>query len=366
MQKDIYSNTAILIPSLNPDENFISIIDGLSAAGFLHIIVVNDGSAPELRYIFDRIEQFDTVTVLHHAVNLGKGRALKTGFNYALANLSHLCGVVTADSDGQHTCKDILRTAEALLENPDTLILGSRDFSQKIVPKKSRFGNVITRNVFRLLCGIKVSDTQTGLRGIPSGYMRGLMNVCGERFEFEMNMLVECREKAVPIKEVPIETVYLNGNKSSKFNPLLDSYRVYMVFIKYIISALLSFSLDLFLFWLAFAAARAFDVDLSDKAALSAVTMAATVSSRVGSSIFNYIVNRTAVFKQKCKNTVYKYYALAAVQMLLSGAFVFLLCNYLAFPEMAAKIPVDLGLAIFSFTVQKEWVFKNRKQLRSA
>ncbi|MCR5179052.1 MAG: glycosyltransferase family 2 protein, partial [Lachnospiraceae bacterium] len=210
----------VIIPAYEPDEKLAGLIKELKDNISSPVIVVDDGSDPALfGSIFEEVRSLG-VMVLTHAVNMGKGRALKTAFNYCLNEYTDLAGVVTADSDGQHSVDDIKAVSEALLEEKNSLIIGARDFSKSGVPAKSFLGNRITSRVMKILIGISVSDTQTGLRGIPADFMRTLLTEKGERYEFETNMLIASKDHGVPIREVAIETIYIDGNKSSHFNPV--------------------------------------------------------------------------------------------------------------------------------------------------
>ena len=217
----------VLIPSLSPDERLPRYVQELLRAGYGRIVVVDDGSAESYQPIFDRIAGWEGCVVRHHPVNRGKGAALRTGYRYILDETDHM-GIVTADSDGQHTVPDTLKLTEKLSDKRE-LLLGSRDFSRKSknVPFRSRFGNRTTSVVFRLLYGRWLPDTQTGLRALPRELLAFSLGVPGNRFEYEMNQLVWCAKKKVPITVMPIETVYLEENKSSHFHPLRDTWRIY-------------------------------------------------------------------------------------------------------------------------------------------
>ena len=212
-------DVTILIPAYQPDDKLVALVARLRAA-FAHVVVVDDGST-EGRAVFDAIRaQVDAVLV--HAVNRGKGAALKTGFAWIRANQSGTKGVVTADADGQHTVADITRVAEAVAEHPGGLVLGVRRFNGH-VPFRSRFGNYWTMGFFWLITGLAVKDTQTGLRGIPRDLLDRVANLPGDRYEYEMRMLVDARLHPQKPRQIPIETVYLDGNKSSHFRPLRDT-----------------------------------------------------------------------------------------------------------------------------------------------
>ena len=180
----------VILPSLNPDEKMVNTVVGLKEHGFDDIVVVNDGSDQAHLAPFESVAGLEGVTVLTHEVNKGKGRAMKTAFEYIMKNRSGISGVVTVDGDGQHLPKDIRRCGEKMEENPDKVVLGVRDFSSPDVPARSRFGNNLTRFVFRFACGIKISDTQTGLRAIPFKYLSLMTKIDGERYEYETNQLL--------------------------------------------------------------------------------------------------------------------------------------------------------------------------------
>lgn len=355
-------NVTAIVPSLNPDEKFLRVVQGLVESGFESIILVDDGSKPECKVWFERAMEYPQCTLLVHEVNKGKGRALKTAFEHFLSLNNGHAGVVTLDGDGQHAMTDVVNCAKALEENPKDLILGVRVFTGENVPARSRMGNHITSFVFKMLCGIPVTDTQTGLRGISADFCRYLLDVKGERFEFETNMLLVTRRADVSIREVPIETVYIEENKSSHFRVFRDSFSIYGLilkfilpsFLKYVVTALLSFGLDealIFLFCWLFAFGITDDVLASSLAAILA---------RILSSLFNFAANRTVVFRSKdgMGKTMAKYYALWVVQLASSIGLSFLFSSWVGCPFEVATLPVNLFLALVSFFVQRGWVFK--------
>lgn len=347
-------NVTAIVPSLNPDEKFLRVVEGLVEAGFESIILVDDGSRADCRVWFERAMEYPQCTLLRHGKNLGKGRALKTAFNHFLSLENGHAGVVTLDGDGQHAMPDVVNCAKALEEDPGSLVLGVRVFSGDHVPARSRLGNHITSFIFKTLCGIPVSDTQTGLRGISTEFCRYLLDVKGERFEFETNMLLETRRAEVTIREVPIETVYIEENKSSHFRVIRDSVAIYGLILKYLSSSILSFVLDwglfTFLIWL-----------LGNIAGdLGQINIyIATAGARIVSSLFNFALNRTVVFRSRegIGKTMIRYYILCVCQLLCSAGLVHLL-SLTGCPSAVAKIPVDILLFCISFRIQRSWVFR--------
>ena len=275
---------------------------------------------------------------------------------YTLPLFTAISDAITADSDGQHTPDCILACAEALIEHPNSLILGCRCFEGEDVPARSEFGNKCTRVVMKYLTGITVSDTQTGLRGIPAVFMQQLLMVKGERFEFETNMLLETKTRKIPIVEVPIKTIYIEENKTSHFNPIKDSVRIYMIFGKFLFSSLSSSVVDLVLFSVFCFLLRDMDFQV-----VSYIT-AATVLARILSAFYNYSMNYKVVFQSETpmKQSLPRYIGLAVVQMSFSALLVNKLYPLFGGVEVLVKIPVDVLLFFLSFVIQREFVYTEK------
>lgn len=220
-------NSAIVIPALNPSENLIEYIQDLLSKGASMIIVVNDGSEPGKDRIFDQIREMDHCHVLTHDINRGKGRALKTAFEYFQKAGISLSGVITADSDGQHSADDVQKIAEVLEIGRRSIILGVRDLNAEHVPFRSTIGNRLTTYLFQCLYGYRLDDTQTGLRGIPVSELSDIVRLKGERYEYEINMLIHARRAGIPFVEIPIETIYFNNNEGSHYKSIGDSLKIF-------------------------------------------------------------------------------------------------------------------------------------------
>jgi len=223
---------AIVLPSLDPDQKFITVVDGLLERGFRHIVIVDDGSDAQHRPLFDEAARHPECHVLRHPYNKGKGQALKTAFRYLLEQESGLFGAITIDGDGQHLPEDIIACGERMLAEGDKIVLGCRDFDQPGVPPRSVAGNKTTSRMFRLLYGIRLSDTQTGLRAIPRQYLAPFCGIEGDRFEYETNMLLEMHRQGIPFVEQPIATVYDPDDYSSHYHAIKDSWRIIRVMFK--------------------------------------------------------------------------------------------------------------------------------------
>lgn len=331
----------VLIPAYKPDERLIALTQELLESK-LDVMLVDDGGQKAFEHIFEACRALGAKVAVH-AVNMGKGRALKTGINACLLEWPDLFGVVTADADGQHTPKDILRLIDALYEHPDKLVLGSREFTGD-VPFKSRWGNRITRAVYALASGVHVGDTQTGLRALPRCALEEMARIDGERYEYEMNVLLKLRDMHLGVFEVPIETIYIDDNAGSHFNPVRDAMRIYAVIFKYLFSSITSFVVDYALYWLCLS--------------LGLSGFVSYALARVVSSQVNYRLNKHTVFSGRGgKHSMAKYYALAVVQGALGATLVQFLPTVMPLSAGIIKIPVDIILFCISYVIQRDYVF---------
>ena len=354
------NNFTLIIPSLDPDEKLSQTVISAIEAGIEDVILVDDGSRDDCRHWFTELESaYSQVTLLTHEKNMGKGAALKTAFTWFLENRKGRYGVVTADGDGQHRTEDIIACAREMTQGESAVVLGCRNFQLENVPPKSRFGNRTTSFVFRLFFGMKLSDTQTGLRAIPTEYIRSIMEAAGTRYEFETNMLILMGQRRIPYREVEIETVYIDENSASHFRPVRDSLRVYGLILKYAANSLASALVDLFVFYLL----GKFVFTGDDRMAV----LLSTVGARVVSALVNFGIGKRFVFENHtgAARTLVRYLCLAVPVMLLSWLTVYGLSQLAGagvghFGRTLIKIPVDIVLFLISFNVQRSWVFADK------
>lgn len=345
----------IIIPAYKPERTIMMEFIKKVKNKFTKIVVIDDGSGKEYTDFFKELQN-NGIVVLKHYINFGKGRGIKTAFNYVLNNYSNITGVVTADCDGQHYVEDIIKCAEKLREDPKKLVIGYRNFDEKQVPFKSRFGNKLTRTIFGAFVGIKIIDTQSGLRAFGTKTMETFLRTTGERYEYETNMLIDCKEKDIQIAEVPISTVYIQNNKGTHFNPIKDSIAIYKIFAKYIISSLSSFMLDIILY-------AAF-IKALPNINLQGITqiVIATIIARIISAAYNFAINSKVVFKNQDRNSIIKYFILCVVQMFVSAFAVSQLFKLLNINSTIIKVVVDTIIFIINFVIQREWVFKKKEK----
>ncbi|GMR71142.1 MULTISPECIES: bifunctional glycosyltransferase family 2/GtrA family protein [Aerococcus] len=344
------SQPMIVIPSLEPDQKLIHLLDTIRQQDTqIPILIIDDGSGPDYKYIFQLAETNYNTTNIHLPKNLGKGAALKIAMDHIIKNEPQIDKMVTIDSDGQHSYEDMVKTIQMSDQHPDGLILGTRQFDEKI-PFRSKFGNVITRNILKWTTGIEIEDTQTGLRVIPRSFLPVLQTVDGDRFEYETNMLIETKKQGWPIYSQPITTTYIEGNASSHFRIIADSVSIYGVVFKYILSSISSFIVDIVAYTILIYLFNQLDF---------ASILFASIGSRAISSLFNYYVNQKFVFARNTPYSLLKYYTLVIVQICLSAVLVYAVHAVLQSEEVVAvKVIVDTLLFVLSYYVQKNFIFK--------
>ena len=352
-----------LIPAYEPDEKIKKLAYELTEKGF-DIVVVDDGSGPDYAELFEELSQ--KATVLTHAVNRGKGAALKTGLSYINKYMAYTESVltpagaetvsgrdaviVTVDADGQHLPDDVLRVAEISAQRRDALVLGSRALSEDI-PVRSRFGNTITRHVYSAATGVHVHDTQTGLRAFHRSLIPRLLQIEGDRYEYEINMLMQLAAEGVPIIEERIETVYEDNNSGSHFRTVRDSLRVYREILKFSASSLASFAIDYGMYALLLAATGA--------AGIANSLVISNIGARLVSGTANYTMNKKLVFRSRTgfAKSAAQYFLLAA--FILAGNTIVLstLAGTLGINRFAAKLITEVIFFAISWTVQKYVIF---------
>ena len=330
-----------LIPAYEPDEKLINLVKELKENNY-KIVVVNDGSNKDYDKVFNKIKKESKV--IEYDQNQGKGHALKTGLRYIGKQYKDAV-IVTMDADGQHTVKDANHLCEYVKQHPKQIALGSRFRSRK-TPLRSKIGNAITMVVFKLSTGSKIYDTQTGLRAFSTELLPYLLSIEGNRYEYEMNVLLNLNRNKIKSKEIPIEVIYIDNNKASHFKTIRDSYLIYKEIIKFSGSSIISFIVDYLLYSVSFI--------LTKKLILS------NVLARIISGTINYTINKKIVFKSK-KNTLQSaiyYIFLALVILILNTLILKSLVTFIGINAYIAKIITEIILFTLSYTVQKRYIFR--------
>lgn len=336
--------TILLIPSYQPTVLFCELLEDVRKSDPSPIVVVDDGSGPAYRELFERAARVPGTTVLRNAVNLGKGSALKHGMNHVLVHHPDCAGIVTADGDGQHAVDDIVKVASELRLRPTEVIFGCRDF-RKDVPFRSKIGNVVSRYVYRFLVGLNLSDTQTGLRGIPRRLMELSLGIRSNRYEFETEQIITAKVAQLKFREVPIQTVYIDDNRGSHFNPILDLFRIYFVLLRYALSSIATALTDFAVFYVLTANGMAL--------------LGANLSARAFALWLQFMLLQKYVFKSKAGLSIFAAYVAyvffsgylsSAMQAQFAGQFIDL--------PLLAKVVVESVIWIFNFMFLRDIIFR--------
>ena len=342
----------ILIPAYKPDQSLVRLAHALKAQdASAEILVIDDGSGSTYAPIFAELH-LDGAIVQTHPVNRGKGAALRTGIAWAKANRPGEV-IVTADADGQHLPRDIfrvgVRTETAAAAGQRTIILGVRTKPDPNageegtkVPLRSKIGNSATVGFFALATGARVADTQTGLRGFTPQILDWLLQIPGDKYEYEFSMLLRATRADVELVQVPIVKVYEPGNPTSHFRPLQDSALIYAPLLAFLTGFLVD-AIALFVL-----------------VGMGAPLLGAVVGARIISALTNFTVNRIIMHdggSRPSTSSSLVRYATLAVSILAANAALMEALTGLGASLLVAKILTELILIPVSFAVQRRWVF---------
>lgn len=329
----------IIIPAYNPDNHLIDVLDGLKK---YQVIVVDDGS--KSKKIFDEVKKYKNVILLKHDINMGKGKAMKTAMEYVYNNIED-DGIIFVDADGQHKKKDIENVISSFNLNKDSLVIGSRCFKGEI-PWKSKIGNNITKFLFKAFTLKNVNDTQSGLRAINTKYIPFLLKIDGNRYEYEMNVLLNCCNK-IKIYEVPIETIYEDkDNSTSHFRVIKDSFLIYKSFLKFMILSFCAFLIDYFIFILL--------IKLFGKSPSN--IFLCNFISKIISGFLSYNLNKMFVFRNKSSNDILLLFGIILINSFVLNLFI----NSYHLNVYLSKLIVEVILFIVNFIIKQKVIFNEK------
>ena len=333
----------VLIPAYQPDARLPRLILELHRADpSTKIVVVDDGSGQKFSDIFEASATAGA-HVISYEHNRGKGYALREGFTWIrdVAGDSPEC-VVTADADGQHTLNDIFRVGRTCTDTGKS-VLGVREFVGH-VPARSRIGNTATSALFWLATGWKLKDTQTGLRAFPVALLPALLEVQGDRYEYELRVLLHLAKFRHPVTQIPIETIYEAGNPTSHFRPLQDSARIWAPLLKFAASSGVATIIDYVLVLVL--------------NALTGALFFPVIAARLVSASVNFAMNRR-VFEATgvpLRRSALRYAALAVA--VVAGSYTMLaVLTGIGMPLWIAKIIADTTMYLVSYSAQSRYVF---------
>lgn len=342
-----------LVPAYKPGSGLIDLLRSLNRLElFDAIYCVDDGGGEEFKGIFEKVDKLG-VNVCVHFVNQGKGAALKTGLNRIACDYPQNSWVVTFDADGQHTPHDIVAVARKAGEageggeggEENRLILGARSRLEE-APFRSKFGNLLTRTILKAVSGIDLMDTQTGLRCIPLSFAGELLGIKSNGYEFEFDMFVRAKRRGMTFQEVQIETVYINENETSHFNPVFDSIKIYFVFFRFCSVSLGAALLDNLTFMFMYL--------------LSKNILVSLVLARILGATFQYLATRGFVFHShsSIRHSLVKYLIVLFVLSALSAGGIWFLREQYSVQPILSKILIETFVFFLSFAYLRDWVFR--------
>lgn len=347
-------DVVVIIPSLEPDEKIFNVVKGLQELNLKRIVIINDGSSKKYDVIFEKLHNLGC-HIIKHRKNLGKGKSIRDGIKFTYRNYDRVIGYITADGDGQHLPNDIYKIAKKMEENENIrqnnkLILGVRKFDFENVPKRSKFGNKLSSIFFKIQTGRNLNDTQTGLRGIPIKYTFFATKVEGNRYDYEMNFLLNACEENIEFQEVPISTIYEDENKRSHFNIFKDSFLIYKEFFVYLLNSLASAFIDVTGFSILLKIIN--NISLSN------------IFARIISGVFNFYVNKKYAFEsfENREREIIKYFLLFCAQMGVSTGLVSAL-SFLNINTTFLKIIVDISIFFVNYFIEKKFIFNKKHHL---
>ncbi len=338
-------NSIAIIPAYDPGPVVAEVLN-LTLQQVDSVLLINDGSDVENTERLRALASADgRVTLLEHPHNKGKGFAINSGLEYALEH--QFSDIVMLDSDGQHNPAHIQSLLQLAHSNRSDLVLGVRSESRQM-PLRSRIGNAAMRWLFKLMYRTPVRDTQTGFRYVSPDFARFAMSrIRPGRYETEMKMLMLAAKSGCRIDQVGIDTVYIDGNKNSKFRPLNDSLRVLRAMVLYSGVGLLSFVLDYGLYLLLIGL-------------FGSHFLLAHVVSRLCSASFNFTANKRFVFRNRASwlGSAGRYLLAMGLSLMLSSALLTALVQYTSISAVLGKPLAEAGTFVVNFFVLRHFVFK--------
>jgi putative flippase GtrA len=340
----------LLIPAYQPDIKLLHLIEELNKKHYLNIIIINDGSSNASNFIFSKLSTYKNVKIIRHKENRGKGAAIKSGIrHYIKGKHRESIGLITLDADGQHTPNDVIKLYNFSLLHVKSLNIGSRNFYQKNnVPFRSMFGNKITSYIFKAFFKKNIKDTQSGLRFIPNSILTTILQYKSHGYALELEMLISAVKEGISVKEMPIKTIYLDSNNSSHFRPIIDSLKIYFVFLRFGFCSLITSFIDYTIFFLSYK----FGLNLFQ----------ALLQSRVISGLFNFVSNKFITFRshRNLFHQLPKYLTLVIVNLIISYYLITFFTPIFFENILAAKLISELLLFFVSFLVMNFFIFNKK------
>ena len=211
----------IVIAAYNEEKAIAKVIDDLHNHGYQNIIVVDDGSQDKTA----PVAELKGATVLKHIINRGQGAALRTGIEYALDQGADI--IITFDADGQHQAKDIKNLIQPIINNEADIVLGSRFLgdTESNVPFWRKLFLKAGALSFRLMFGVKVTDSHNGFRALSRKAAQAI-EITSDRMEHASQIIEEIAKKRLRYKEIPVTIIYTDYSQE-KGQSTLNAFKIF-------------------------------------------------------------------------------------------------------------------------------------------
>lgn len=356
------TQTYVIVPSYHPTDALVELTHTICALGY-RLIVVDDGGGDADSAVYDALDP--RTVILHHAVNRGKGAALKTGLAYVRSQLlspteggdsssvSPTDTVAFMDADGQESPEDLeaVLTAARSPMARYKLSIGVCAMEKKkyLLP---RIGHAITCGVFHLLVGAKLSHAFTCLRACPTAYIDKLLEIEGDRYEYEINVMAYFARHEAGFCEVPIRDGEIRPQKN--FRMIRDSLRVVGSLIRFMGSSLSSYLVEYTCFCLlSFLFGKQFPM-IGD--------LFANICARIIGGTVNYLINCFIVFRRRPSWQSASQFALLNVVTLSLNSGALYLWKLTPFPVQICKLLADTSMFIVNYLIQRKFIFRKKKK----
>ena len=347
----------ILIPAYNPPDNMVSYLEDLRKNGFTRIVIVDDGSREDRQSIFKQALKMG-FTILHHDKNMGKGCAIRSGFEYYMEKChGKYDGVIIVNSDGRDRAVDCVKIAAALASEKakkrSRIIIGSRDFDSPDAGRGMKRCNAVMSFFFSFLFGQHLNDVLSGFRGIPDSRVLKCLRHREKTYCYDMAVLIGFEKKGY--KEITVPVLPVNPEAEKHYRPFWDTLLINLVVWKKMMifgaTSIAASAVDLFLFWLL--------TEFILRGASYRIIWA-TILARIVSSSVNYHLSRKYVFRsnESRRKSLRQFMGLAATQCLISAFTVHLLEAAFNTKPVLMKILIDTFLFFAAFKVQDKFIFK--------
>ena len=358
----------IVIPAYRPDDRLFGVIDGLISDEH-RFVVVDDGSGPVCASLFRKLEKeySHCVTVIHHSLNRGKGHAMKTAFEH----IQNVCreddGILTIDADSLDRLNDAKALISAWEGDRSAFYIASNVFTGKI-PLRDKIGSTITRSVFAVTSGVRIGDTESGLRAFSVKLIPDLLKIKGERFDFEIAELLYAAKERIRIVEIPFEREYSTGNHRRHYL-FKDSWLIYKMIFVFMLSSFSCFLIDYTLLLVLAGVFKKLPGAIEVSAGEFRLSMLGTqvdthllalIIARTVSSFCNYLLNREIVFKTGSRAAIVRFYAVIIGLLLANYGLLALVASENGLPLWIAQLVVQAVLYPISFILQRKFVFPEK------